>query len=343
MSEGKENIIELPSVAMRQIAGRMECLRESESTVLFQGESGAGKLTLARALIQGSPWADAPVLVLSAEEVPEREARAEIFGGSLHGAAVEGVLSSLHGGTLILCHVEYLPLHVQSALLRFLETGGFRRAGGMREERSEVRVLATIGSSIERRVVHGQFRRDLYQRLSGTSIQVPPLRQRSSDVEALAIHYCDVQAGRLGFEAKLSPESLQLLSEVPLPGNIRELRMHVEEALLEHGPGVITPASFATLRREGTDRVEEEPGHYGLYDDGEMDAFYGDDVAPLTLAEAENEHILRVLAVSDGNKTRAARTLGIARSTLIRKLEEIRKKSNGSVRRGYAEEDQHAE
>lgn len=342
MSEGNE-IIELPSVALQQIGKQMARLRGGESSVLFQGEPGTGKRTLARALIAGSPWADAPVLSINADEIPERDARAEIFGGTMQGQSIEGVLSALHGGTLILCHAEFLPLHVQSALLNFLETGSYRRAGGMRQEQSEVRVLATVGPAIERRVVHGQFRRDLYLRLSGTSIQVPPLRQRSTDVAALAKHFCAAQARRLGFVASLSPESLRLLSEVPLPGNIRELRMHVEEALLEHGPGTITPAALGSLRRESANRIEEEPARYGSNEEMDMDTFDKEEARPLTLAEAENEHILRVLAVSDGNKTRAARTLGIARSTLIRKLEEIRSSDNGAGSGDYSARDEHAE
>ncbi|MDP2810138.1 MAG: sigma-54 dependent transcriptional regulator [Rhodocyclaceae bacterium] len=283
----------------------------SRVPVLIRGESGTGKERVAQAIHNLSPRVAGPWITLNCSALAEGLLESEMFGhekGAFTSAiaAKRGLLELADGGTLFLDEVGDLSLALQPKLLRALETQTFRRVGGQKELQVDVRFVAATNRDLSAMVKAGTFREDLYYRLNVGSIEMPPLRARVGDIQALARRFLDEASKIMGMSnAELDRQSCELIEQYAWPGNIRELRNVMERALILSGGETIQAIHL--------------PKEIGAA--GKGPALAADDET-LSLAEVERRHIRRVLTAHRGNKTHAAKVLGITRLTLRTKIAE---------------------
>jgi transcriptional regulator with GAF, ATPase, and Fis domain len=204
-----------------------------DTTVLVTGESGTGKDLIAQEIHLISSRRNQPFVVVNCSAIPETLLEAELFGftkGSFTGAvqARIGRIHAAHGGTLFLDEIGDMPFSLQSKILRFLEQGEVQRLGGNENLKVDVRVIAATNADLKKRVAQQQFREDLYYRLAVFPIHLPPLRDRLSDLEDLAISF----AGRFHPGVSISREAFQVMAQHGWPGNVRELRNAIERATI---------------------------------------------------------------------------------------------------------------
>jgi DNA-binding NtrC family response regulator len=293
------------SDAIQALRSMIRRLASMPSTVLIHGESGSGKEVAARALHALSTRSARPFVPVNCAAVAAELFESELFGhvkGAFTGAmeSRNGLFYYAQGGTLFLDEISELPPAIQTKLLRVLEDRRVRPVGSNREVPVDVRILAATNRDLAAEVSAGRFREDLYYRLDVVSLRVPPLRERPEDVPPLARHFMENLAVHLGIPAlPFSREVLDALSAYHWPGNARELRNFVERSLIL---GAFPLDSLAEHDLES--EVERQP-QTGA--GGEL------------LADVEKRHILAVLDECGGNKTEAARRLGISRKTLERK------------------------
>ena len=280
--------------------------------VLIRGESGTGKERVAQAIHTLSPRADGPWVTLNCSALAEGLIESEMFGhekGAFTDAKAMklGLLELADGGTLFLDEVGDLALSLQPKLLRAIETQAFRRVGGQKELKVDVRFVAATNRDLDAMVKAGTFREDLYYRLNVGSIDVPPLRARREDILPLAQHFLEDAGKIMGMHGPRFDRSTHgLLESYAWPGNVRELRNVVERALILSGGAPIEPAQLPKEIAGGAKAAGRIQG------DGEV----------LTLHEVEKRHIRRTLEACKGNKTQAAKFLGITRLTLRTKIAE---------------------
>lgn len=217
------------SRAMQEVFRAIGRLSHSHVTVLLTGESGTGKEVVARALHQHSLRSRAPFVAINTAAIPRELLESELFGherGAFTGAnqLQYGRFEQAKGGTLFLDEIGDMPADLQTRLLRVLSDGYFYRVGGTQSIKADVRVIAATNQNLEERVRQGLFREDLYHRLNVIHLQLPPLRERTEDIEALADHFLSAAASNLKTERKrLTPEALQVIRRFPFPGNVRQL------------------------------------------------------------------------------------------------------------------------
>ncbi|HEX7078777.1 MAG TPA: sigma-54 dependent transcriptional regulator [Candidatus Eisenbacteria bacterium] len=303
------------SPRMQRIFRLIEKVAPTESTVLITGESGTGKEMVATAIHLQSRRAHRPFVVVNAAAVPETLFESELFGhvkGAFTGAIADkrGLLHQADGGTLFLDEVAEMPLAVQAKLLRALQSGEVRRVGAAETLHVDVRVIAATNRDLPRALAEGRLREDLFYRLSVFQIEMPPLRERREDIPLLANYFRQRYARRLGKRVDRFTERAQFyLLRYDYPGNVRELENAVERAvtLAEHGE--ITHMDLPPTFRDAPIRLLQEGSAFPYTE-------------TLSLADLEAEHIRRVLTHFAGNATKAARSLGISRSTLWRKMRE---------------------
>jgi DNA-binding NtrC family response regulator len=282
--------------------------------VLIRGASGTGKEHVAQAIRSLSPRALGPWVTLNCSALPEGLLESEMFGhekGAFTDAknAKRGLLELADGGTLFLDEIGDLSIALQPKLLRALETQCFRRVGGQKEIQVDVRFVAATNRDLEGMVKAGKFREDLYYRLNVGSIDVPPLSARREDIVPMARHFIDRAAQMMGVErVNLHPSIQVYLENYNWPGNVRELRNVMERALILAAGDSIRPTHLPKeIVGSGTMKVIEPQS------DGDIS---------LPLEAIEKRHIRRVLEANRGNKTQAAKTLGITRLTLRNKITE---------------------
>ncbi|MVW80550.1 nitrogen regulation protein NR(I) [Bordetella sp. 02P26C-1] len=217
------------SSAMQEVFRAIGRLSQSKVTVLITGESGTGKELVARALHGHGARANGPFVALNAAAIPRDLLEAELFGherGAFTGANTlrRGRFEEAHGGTLFLDEIGDMPIELQTRLLRVLAEGSFYRVGGSQPVRVDVRIVAATHQPLEQRVEQGQFREDLFHRLNVIRLRLPPLRERTEDIPALANHFLAASARTLGVPVKrLTPEALNVLKRFDFPGNVRQL------------------------------------------------------------------------------------------------------------------------
>jgi DNA-binding NtrC family response regulator len=294
------------SAPMRTIFEMLRKVAPTPSTVLITGESGTGKELIARALHQNSPRRRAPLVAVNCAALPRELVESELFGherGAFTGAVARrpGRFEQATGGTLFLDEIGDLPADAQAKILRALEERSVTRVGGTTETPVDVRIVAATHRDLQQLVGDGSFREDLYFRLAAVEIAVPPLRERGDDIPYLAALFLERLREECGHQLEgFDPDTLTLLGGYAWPGNVRELRNAVERATVFAGGPRLTPADFHFLDRSGAPAGTPED-------------------LP-TLRDLERLHVLRVLEATGGNKSRAARVLGIERSTLYEKL-----------------------
>lgn len=283
-----------PSLATR--LGGLARAAASDAPILILGEPGTGRSTLARTIHRASGRRGGPLLEMDLGVIPPTLFESELFGheaGAFTGAetATSGRIVRAEGGTLVLDHVEELPLAAQPKLLRVLAEGRFAPLGG-RERPASVRFLAIGPEDLADRVDRGAFRDDLYYRLEVLAFRLPPLRSRPGDMAAICDHLLAELGGRFGRSGlRLHAGSREWIEEYHWPGNLRQLRNVLERTL------VISP---------GEELRPEPPGDAG-------------EARPRSLAEMEREHLLTTLAYTRGHQGRAAELLGISRKALWEK------------------------
>lgn len=217
------------SRAMQEVFRAIGRLSHSNVTVLLTGESGSGKEVVARALHQHSLRAKEPFIAINTAAIPRELLESELFGherGAFTGAnqLQYGRFEQAKGGTLFLDEIGDMPADLQTRLLRVLSDGYFYRVGGTKSIKADVRVIAATNQNLQERVKEGLFREDLYHRLNVIHLELPPLRERSEDIEALSEHFLSVAAENLKTERKrLTPEALEAIRHFPFPGNVLSL------------------------------------------------------------------------------------------------------------------------
>ncbi|MDA1195894.1 MAG: sigma-54 dependent transcriptional regulator [Planctomycetota bacterium] len=288
----------------------------TNATVLILGQSGTGKELVADALHRASQRATGPFVKVNCAALPEGLLESELFGhvkGAFTGALKDrpGRFEAADGGTIFLDEIGEVPLHTQVKLLRVLQTREIERVGDNRSQRVDVRLIAATNADLDEAVRKGTFRDDVYFRLKVITIRMPPLRERRRDIPALVEHFRRLYAERHQRPVQtVSPAALALLTEYDWPGNVRELENTVEAAVVLAEGEEITVDVLPT-ELGGHQRVEDLP------DDGVIAIRAG-----TSLPDAERAIIEDTLLRCDGNKTAAARILGIGLRTLYRKLEQ---------------------
>ncbi len=301
----------------------------SPLSVLLLGETGVGKEVFARALHENSPRKDGPFIAVNCAALPENLLEAELFGhekGAFTGAvqSQNGLFESADGGSLFLDEIGELPLTTQAKLLRALEERKVVRVGGRSPREFDARLVCATNRDLEASAERGEFRSDLYFRIAGLSLFIPPLRERRLEILPLAELFLERVARELDREPLgLSPDVVTVLTQYSWPGNVRELRNTMQRAaVLAEGDQVKLAHLPPKLRREqpgpGLDPSEvAEPAEAAAPLNRDMDRLRGE------MRDLERQRILSALERCAGNQTRAAEELGISRRTLVNRLREF--------------------
>jgi DNA-binding NtrC family response regulator len=294
------------SPALADVLRLVDRVAPTDARVLLIGESGTGKELIARTIHRRSPRCDAPFFAVNCGALTESLLESELFGherGAFTGAVStkKGIFEVADSGTLLLDEISETSLAFQTKLLRVVQEGEFMRVGGTRPLTVELRLIAASNRDLRKAVAEGRFREDLFYRLSVVRIDLPPLRERLDDIPLLAAHFLGLSAARLRKRIRgIHPDAMARLSAYGWPGNIRELENVIERAIImaEDGDEILPedlPADLVLPAAEPHDPMAE-------------------------VANAERDLILRTLRDSGGNRSLAARKLGIGRRTLYDKL-----------------------
>ncbi len=311
--DGETGIDDLPeseligsSMAMVELYKTISRVAPTDATVLIEGETGTGKEMIARMIHTHSRRAGAPFQPVDCAAIAPSLLESELFGavkGAYTGADRDrtGVFEAAHHGTVFLDEIGEVELGFQTKLLRFLQERTVRPLGSARTHEVDVRVISATNREISKLVEEKRFREDLYYRLNAIPLRLPPLRERSGDIPLLAHYFLKKYNERYALASKLTSSGVEAMQSYTWPGNVRQLQ-HMMERLV-----ILAPAGRIDDEAVGDAITATEPR----------------DSASETLADAESEQIRRVMAATNGNKSRASRILGIERKTLYRKLERL--------------------
>jgi DNA-binding NtrC family response regulator len=295
--------------SLTPMLGALERVAAGAVSVLVTGETGTGKEVVAELIHRGSPRASSPLVKLNCAAFTETLLASELFGherGAFTGAdrAKPGILESADGGTVFLDELGEMPLSIQPKLLRVLEDRVVVRVGALRGKAIDVRFVAATNRDLEREVAEGRFREDLYWRLNGFQVHLPPLRETRGDIAVLVEHFLATAARSAGLRAapELTPAAQELFAGYAWPGNVRELRNVIERAVL----------------LSGGERIDLE--HLPV--DKMRARIVASDPLGAAVGEREKTRIAQALAQCGGNQTHAAKLLGIARGTLLSRMDQ---------------------
>jgi DNA-binding NtrC family response regulator len=299
------------SPAMRRLLTTLTVVAPSKAPVLITGESGTGKDVVARLIHAWSPQHAGPMIAANCASLPESLIESELFGhtkGAFTGASEtrQGFFRAAHGGTLFLDEIAELPLHLQPKLLRALESGQITPVGSDRPIKVDTRLIAATNRNLEQEVAEGRFRDDLYYRINVVELAVAPLRERREDILPLARRFAVEFAGG---PVRLSPQAMNCLLAYPWPGNVRELRNAIQRACLLCRGDVILPEHLPPKLAALASASHEEDASRGR------------------LSQVERATIVATVEECGGNRTQAAKKLGISRRALIYKLQAIENES----------------
>ncbi len=306
------------SPAMEKVLSQARSVAKSKATVLIQGESGTGKELLARYIHAESDRADGPFVALNCAALPETLLESELFGhekGAFSGAIMKkiGKFELADGGTILLDEITEMAMPLQAKLLRVLQEGEVDRLGGYNPIPVDVRVVATTNRDVLAAVRSGKFREDLYFRLNVIPLKVPPLRERKEDISFLAEHFLEYFSREYGKNGlKFANGVLESLEQKKWSGNVRELKNIVERGVL------LAQTDEITLQ----DLLGEEFSDEAISASSSGQVAIGEET--FNLGEVEKEMIKRALSKTKGNRTHAAKLLGISVRTLRNKLAEYR-------------------
>ncbi|MDR0307523.1 MAG: sigma-54 dependent transcriptional regulator [Chitinispirillales bacterium] len=299
------------SPTLEKIRGDIKSVADSRLTVLITGESGTGKELIARSIHYQSKRSQGPFIKINCAALPEGLIESELFGhekGAFTGAikTKAGKFEAANGGTLLLDEISEMPVAAQAKLLRALQEKEIQKVGGDDPIEVDVRIVATSNRNLEEEIENGRFREDLYYRLNGFPVHLPPLRERKDDILKLAEHFIKKFNDENGFSADgLSDGAKKLLLSHTWLGNIRELEHSIERAVVLTRTGLIEPDSFAFSNRGARGKAADTGIEAGI-----------------TIADAEKQLILKTLEFCAQNRTKAADMLGISIRTLRNKLNE---------------------
>jgi len=346
--------------ATQAVLDTIAAVAPTRASILLEGESGTGKEMFARAIHEQSTRSARPFITVNCAALPEGLVESTLFGherGAFTGANARfmGAFERAHQGTLLLDEISEMRLDLQSKLLRAIQEQEFERVGGSTTVKVDVRIIATTNRNLAAEVAAGRFRQDLFYRLSVVPIHTPPLRERMDDLPLLVEHFAGLSAGELGVRTPVvTPETYELLRRRPWRGNIRELANAVERAVILSRTGKLTPDLFPAEWTPQADAPAPPaypvvklagPGRPTRYPVSALGGDSGDTRGPWTpadadsaalglphevgtavveetcdLTELEKDAIRRALGRTNGNRTRAARLLGISERTLRKKL-----------------------
>lgn len=306
---------------LHAVSRLVELAAANRAPVLITGETGTGKNVVARAIHYFRDNHAPSFVDVNCASLPENLIESELFGherGSFTGALAQrkGLFEMADGGTLFLDEIGEIPLHLQAKLLGILDSGVLRRLGSQSTRKINVRIIAATNIQLEQAVAQKTFREDLYYRLSVMRIHLPPLRQRPEDIKELSHYFLKEIAPDQ--DLTLPAQELQALTNYSWPGNVRELRNILERAIILRTGNTVHPMLLLTPKP-----LPENSPYSARADIPSLEAVQ-------TLAEIEKVHIHKTLAACLGNHTHAAEALGIARSTLLRKLTQHRLKPDDS-------------
>ena len=308
---------------MQQVFAIIDRAAPVKTTVLVVGESGTGKEMVARALHEGSPRRGGPFLAINCGAIPENLIESTLFGhekGAFTGADAKtrGYFQAAHGGTLLLDEIGELPIGLQSKLLRVLEDGAVTPVGTTAPQKVDVRIVAATNRDLEIEAKGNRFRQDLYFRLNVVKIQLPALRQRPEDLPLLTRHLLDEICKQNGFEPReVDPSLLEAFAEYDWPGNVRELKNALESLVVLSGKLTLSaddlPEKF----------FPEKAPTAGVTSTAETSQPAIEPAEEMNLSRLSKQTILKALESCHGNRTEAAKQLGISRRTLHRRLNEF--------------------
>ena len=330
------------SPSMQNVYKAIGRVAATDATVLIRGESGTGKELAARAIYQHSLRSEKPFLVINCVAIPETLLESELFGyekGAFTGAVHRriGKIEQASGGTVFLDEIGDMPMNLQAKILRLLQEKRIERLGGRDTIPVDVRIIAATNRDLEQMIAQSQFREDLYYRLKVISIWLPPLKERNGDIDQLALYYLDRFASELGVSNPgITREAQTVLNQMPWPGNIRELANTLQKALIfNRGTPIGKEDILAAAGHKGKERYPDaidakellRSWVRQLLQDDRCENLFEESVdrfAALLIEEA--------LSVTGGNRSRAARLLGLSRPTLHAKIDKYKLTFETSVK-----------
>ena len=298
------------SIEMDKVLNLVARVAPTSSTVLIHGESGTGKEHIAKALHYGSTRADKRLVIVNCAAIPETLLESEMFGheaGAFTGATVsrKGKIETANGGTLFIDEVGDIPMSLQPKLLRFLQEGTIEKLGSTQSIKLDIRIIAATHRDLQQMVKEEKFREDLFYRLNVINIKIPPLRERKTDIIPLAEHFIKIYSQKNSRKVTgLTSKAKDALLKYNYPGNIRELENSIEAAVV--------------LTRNEAINLEDLPLSFHPGED--TMTYNEDDPLPLKVEVFEKRLVLETLRKADGNKSKAARMLGISEKNIRDRL-----------------------
>jgi len=339
------------AASLKKLQELLVRVAKSNSTLLITGESGTGKERVARMVHGMSSRQNHPFIPVNCGAIPEGLIESELFGhekGSFTGALSQrpGRFELAEGGTLFLDEIGELPLALQVKLLRVLQERTYERVGSATQRKADIRILAATHRNLEQMVSTGQFREDLYYRISVIPVEIPPLRHRTEDIPLLVNYFVSrwVREER-GEPVRFSNPVMDIFCRYPWPGNIRELENLVERFLVLKAGEMVHPEDLPEKFSHAAACIEEQPEEFSVSSEalkgalipsvssgGDMASAFGEIISNTVehidlsnmLAEIERDLIQKALERFGGNKTKASEFLGMNRTTLIEKLKRLR-------------------